>query len=139
MAEYVSSKQAVTRATNHRNIANHGWEVTAGYVLTGEERTYNGVVPEHAAWRGGLGAFELVARSSRLKLDTDAFIGTAALRLADPTVSAYEVTDYGVGLNWYLTRLVRINFNYDKNTFKGLAGFSRPEEHVFIGRFQVAF
>lgn len=139
MLEYVDSKYAVTRATNHRELENHGWETTASYVLTGEDVTYEGVKPEHPAWHGGYGAIQVAARAAKLKLDTAAFAGSATTRLVDPTAYAYQVTDYGLELNWYLTQLIRFNLSYDKNTFKGLVGFNKPDERVFIGRFQVSF
>jgi phosphate-selective porin OprO and OprP len=139
MVEYVDSRYAVTRATNHRELGNRGWETTASYVLTGEDVTYEGVKPQHPAWHGGYGALQVAARAAKLKLDTAAFAGSATTRLADPTAYAYEIEDYGLELNWYLTQLIRFNLSYDKNTFKGLAAFTKPDERVFIGRFQVSF
>ena len=69
-----------------------GYNVVAGYVLTGEHRPYNrtngytgGIVPR----RGG-GAWEVVARYSRLDL-------------TDAAVSGGELSKWYFGLNWWAT------------------------------------
>ena len=77
------------------------------YMLTGEQIPYskeNGVfgriVPTRS-WTsgGGLGAFELVGRVSHIDLN-------------DAGVEGRRLTDFTAGLNWYLNRYTKFQFNY---------------------------
>jgi phosphate-selective porin OprO/OprP len=142
LGEYVISQQAISRATNSREISNHAWALTASYVLTGEDASYRGVTPRKVfdLSKGDWGAFELVARISDLRVDDDAFLGTAATRLADPATQARRARDYGIGLNWYLSRAYRVMIDYDQTSFTGggANGGNRPDERVIITRFQLA-
>lgn len=77
-----------------------------GYVLTGERRTYDRtaaaftrVVPDVNFGQGGPGAFELCGRYSVLDLN-------------DADVQGGRLQDLTCGLNWYLNKFTRIEFNY---------------------------
>jgi phosphate-selective porin OprO/OprP len=77
-----------------------------GYVLTGERRTYNPqaaaysrVVPDNPFGRGGGGAWEVAGRYSMLDLNHD-------------DVQGGRLQDLTFGLNWYLNRFTRWEFNY---------------------------
>jgi phosphate-selective porin OprO/OprP len=77
-----------------------------GYVLTGERRPYNPkaaaytrVVPAVPFGHGNLGAFEIAGRYS-------------ALDLNDANVAGGRLQDLTFGLNWYLNRFTRLEFNY---------------------------
>jgi phosphate-selective porin OprO/OprP len=142
LTECVRSAQQVTRAGVAQDVNNTAWNVTLGWVLTGEESTFEGVLPRRpfVSGSGGWGAFQVVARASKLTVDDDAFMGTAATRVADPAASAREATDTGIGLNWYISRLIRVDVDYDRTRFKGgAAEGDRPQEKVLISRFQFAF
>lgn len=142
LTEYVRSAQQVTRAGVAQDVANTAWNVTLGWVLTGEDSTFEGVAPRQpfVSGNGGWGAFQVVARASKLAVDDDAFTGTALTRVADSAASAREATDTGIGLNWYISRLIRVDIDYDQTRFKGgSAGGDRPDEKVLISRFQFAF
>ena len=77
---------------------------------------------------------------SQLTVDSDAYAGTAATRLADPSTQASKATDYGIGIGWDLSREVRVMLDYDQTKFQGGAanGGNRPDEKVIITRFQYA-
>ena len=142
LTEYVRSSQEVMRAGSIRDVRNTAWNVTVGWVLTGEESTFTGVTPRRPFSPGtsDWGAFQVVARASKLTVGNDAFDGGALLRVADPTVSAREARDTGIGLNWYLSRLMRIDVDYDQTRFSGgAAAGDRPAEKILISRFQFAF
>jgi len=142
LTEYVQSAQRVTRAGLSRNIRNHAWQLNLGWVLTGERAGFYGITPSTAFVPGsrGWGAFQVVARYSQLAVDDDAFAGSSATRLANPTLSARQALDTGIGLNWYLSRWIRVGLDYDQTKFIGGAiGGDRPNEKVIISRFQVAF
>ena len=149
LAEYVVSSIDVQRGTLPvREVENFAYNLSVGYVLTGEESTYRGVTPKTVfkPSAGAWGAFEVVARISGLDVDDGVFNGGSAGRLANPGVSATNVTAYGLGLNWYLSRSVRAGFNLYQNTFDFAPGATpaanaliADDETAFISRLQVSF
>jgi len=125
-------------------LQNKAWQAAAGYVLTGEDSSYNGVVPKtnFDFANGTWGAFEVVARYSDLKIDDAAFP-----LYASRTTNADQATALGLGLNWYLSKTVAFKIDYYQTKF----GFSpgspavsstpilKQDEKAFITRFQVSF
>lgn len=142
LGEWTNTAQVFTRTTNTQTVSNSAWQVQLAWVLSGENASYLGVTPsdpfslKQKRW----GSLELVARVSQLRVDSDAFAGTAATQLANPNVNPNKATDYGIGLSWDLSREVRIMFTYDQTKFDGGApnGSDKPDEKVFITRFQYA-
>ncbi|MEO7597416.1 MAG: porin [Opitutus sp.] len=122
-------------------LENKAWQVAAGYVLTGENSSYTGVVPKanFDPTAGTWGAFEVVARYENLRVDFGAFP-----LFADPAASADEASTAGIGLNWYLNKAVRATFDFYQTSFdnSSLVPTSlllRQDEKALITRFQVAF
>jgi phosphate-selective porin OprO/OprP len=122
-------------------LTNKAWEIAAGYVLTGEDSAYAGVVPKSNfdPSAGSWGAFEVVARFDRLTIDSAAYP-----LFADPAASARQASTIGAGLNWYLSKAVRASLDYYQTTFDtGLlaptAALLRQDEQALITRLQVAF
>lgn len=125
-------------------LKNKAWHLAAGYVLTGEDSSYGGVVPatnfDLAA--GTWGAFEVVGRYATLKVDDRTFPTFAAA-----ATSAQEAKSWGLGLNWYLSKSTMLKIDYYQTEF----GFSslapavsaapvlRQDEQAFITRFQLTF
>jgi phosphate-selective porin OprO and OprP len=77
-----------------------------GYVLTGERRPYNPkaaaytrVIPDVPFGKGGPGAIEVASRYSILDLN-------------DANIAGGRLQDLTFGVNWYLNRFTRIEFNY---------------------------
>ena len=140
LGEYTTTKQTVTRSTNTQSVYNNAWQIALSWVLTGEDASFAGVIPSHNFnfSSGQWGSFELVGRMSRLTVDSDVFLGSAATRLANPTTQPGKATDYGIGIGWDLNRNIRIMFDYDQTKFQGGAvnGADRPDEKVIITRFQ---
>ena len=146
MSEYVVSTVNVRpSATGAKTeLRNRAWQVSAGYVLTGENSSFYGITPHdnfdfaHGTW----GAFELTARYSDLRIDDNAFP-----LFASAATNADEASAVGVGLNWYLSRAVAFKIDYFQTKF----GFNseaplvsatqilRQDEKAFITRFQVSF
>lgn len=139
--EYIVSEQTVQRSTNRRELSNSAWQLTGSYVLTGEDATLDGVRPRKVfdPKAGTWGALELVGRVANLHVDNDVFVGSSALRLADPNTQASKAREYGLGLNWYLNRQYRVMVNYEYTTFDGgrRNGGDRDDEHVLMTRFQL--
>jgi hypothetical protein len=53
-------------------------------------------------------------------VDDDAFVGTSSThQLANPNLSARKATDVGLVLNWYLSRNIKVQLNYEETKFDG--------------------
>ncbi|MGD0652144.1 MAG: porin [Verrucomicrobiia bacterium] len=153
LGEYVIADQEVRAGTLRDHVRNTAWQVQASFALTGENATYNGVTPHRAfdLRSGGWGAFEIVGRYGDLHVDPDSFSKTplaAGLRFADPTKSAQEAREWGVGLNWYLNKNVKLVLDYEQTSFDGGAGTAsstaytvkdRQTERIVLTRAQVSF
>jgi len=117
---------------------NRAYQVYGTIVLTGECASFRGVVPRHAfdPAHGHWGALELVARYDDLKADD-----ATAAPFVDLTKSATRATSRTIGFNWYFSKQVRAEVNYQTTNFvSGAAGgASRPAEHVLLTRLQTVF
>jgi phosphate-selective porin OprO/OprP len=146
IGEYVVSTVNVRpSATGAKaELQNKAWQLAAGYVLTGENSSYTGVVPR-APFNfadGTWGAFELVARYADLKIDDAAFPLYASL-----ASNADEAKSYGLGLNWYLSKTVALKLDYFQTKFDfptGAPALStnlvlRQDENSLITRVQLSF
>jgi phosphate-selective porin OprO and OprP len=145
LSEYVLSTVNVRSNTTGKlsELQNKAWQISAGYVLTGENSSYNGVVPanDFSLSKGTWGAFEIAARYANLKIDDSAFP-----LFANPVTSINESNGYALGLNWYLSKAVRFTFDYYQTEFERIAGappttnpILKNDEKTFISRFQIAF
>jgi phosphate-selective porin OprO and OprP len=156
-AQYYDQSQEISpapvggKAFKNVDVSFDGWHVTATWLLTGEQRTaytilrplrpFNPCSPLSCP-----GAFELVARVSRLDLSGNVFLGGPA-RLADPTKSTAGATELTVGFNWYLNAWVRFQFNWEHDFFdSAIPLLTRPfpfnyvkENDAFAARFQIIF
>jgi phosphate-selective porin OprO/OprP len=139
-SEYVVSSQDVRGQTLSATVKNAAWQVTGSILLTGEKNHYEAVIPRRAfePARGFryLGALELAARSSRVRIDRDAFP-----LLANPASSAQQATELGIGMNWILNRFVKLTTDYEHTSFRmaqsNLAAL--PAEKVLMSRVQLTF
>jgi phosphate-selective porin OprO/OprP len=143
LAEYVVSDQQVASATKSADLQNSAWEVTGGWVLTGEDATYTGVTPLHPfdPRNGRWGAWQLIARYAALNVDGKAFTDG----FASSAKSANGANVWSVGLNWYLNRNVRADLSFSHTIFNGFTGVAAPgvvpaqSENVLFSRVQLAF
>lgn len=135
--EHVSATHRVRRESEVAELTHRAWQGTATLLLTGEDAAYTGVRPRAVfdPARRTWGAVELAARASRLEVDEDAFP-----TFADPARSASSARHWGVGVNWYLNRNVRLSADYDRTTF-GAAGDAprRDPEQGILTRVQLSF
>jgi phosphate-selective porin OprO/OprP len=142
MAEYVSSSQEVRQTTNFAKLTNTAEQVSVSYLITDDTASFKGVKPkkEFDPRNGSWGAVELKARYGRLTIDGEAFP-----IYADPTVAAREANAVAAGVNWYLSKNLKFNIDYERTTFDGGGGGSatapldRPTETVILERFQIVF
>jgi phosphate-selective porin OprO/OprP len=138
LGEYVLSRQEVRRDSSVRALTHAAWQLAASWVLTGEKPSPRGVAPRKPfdPATGQWGALEAGARIGRLTMDGDAFP-----RFADPDRAVREADSWGIALNWYLARGIRVQANYERTAFAGGApnGGDRRPERAILTRFQVAF
>jgi len=145
MGEYAISRQSVAGTVNGATNVDYdarGWYVQASYVLTGEDSTFRSVVPinNFDPWQGRWGAFEIAARVSNTHLD-DAPLHTNSGKFVIAK-GTNEAMAYTAGLNWYLNKNVKLQFNYERTNFAGAPtfnGHSRSQEDVLLSRFQISF
>ena len=144
LGEWVSSAQTVRVASGadageRLTLDHRAWQVAAGWVLTGEDAGYRGVMTPaspFAIGQPGWGALEATVRYGRLQIDEAAFP-----YFANAATSAQVARSWGVALNWYMTRNVKLMTNYVMTKFDGgaAAGGSRPQERVLFTRAQLSF
>jgi phosphate-selective porin OprO/OprP len=135
-AEYMHSEQEVLNAGTVTDVANHGWQVTGSYVLTGEAGADRGVRPranfDPAA--GTYGALQVVARYSHVTIDDAAFAGGLAA-----AGSSREADSFIVGVNWYPAYFIKYYATFEHTTFAGGLAQGRDPEDAVVFRAQVAF
>ena len=149
LGEYAISDQGVRSTapagpTANAYLHNTAWEVSGGWILTGENASFNGVTPLHPfdPHNGQWGAFQVVARYAELDIDNAAFP-----LFANPGTSASAAQAWSAGLNWYLNKNIRLNASFSHTTFTGGGGtgtvspaiVTRQPENVFFTRIQLAF
>lgn len=144
LGEWVSSAQTLrvisgADAGSRATLDNHAWQIAAGWVLTGEDAGYRGVVAPaspFAIGQPGWGALEATVRYGQLQMDAAAFP-----YFANGATSAQAAHGWGVALNWYLTGNLKLMANYTMTKFDGgaAAGGRRPQERVLFTRAQLTF
>ena len=110
----------------------YGVSAQVGYILTGEHRPYHRkagvlgrVVPEHNFGSGGIGAWEIAGRWSLLDLN-------------DNDVRGGQMNTTTLGLNWYLNKFTKFQFNYI-HAFLDSAVNGNSDADLFAMRAQVDF
>jgi phosphate-selective porin OprO/OprP len=141
LGEYVISDQRVTNSKGKTaDLQNTAWEISGGWVLTGENASYSGVTPAHPfdPWSGHWGALQVVGRYAELDIDDATFPN-----FANAATAAAGAQSWAVGLNWYLNRDIRVNASFSHTRFDGGTGngatVTRQPENVFFTRMQLAF
>jgi phosphate-selective porin OprO/OprP len=140
LGEYVVSDQDVKNGAASADLQNTAWEVTASWVLTGEDASYFGVTPRHPfnLHGGGWGAWQIAGRYEELNVDNSAFP-----TFASTAASASSAHAWSAGINWYLNRNIRLNASFSHTVFGGYTGTApavpSQAENVFFTRIQLAF
>jgi phosphate-selective porin OprO/OprP len=144
MGEWVrtSTNLKLVTTDEEEEVDIESWQATVSWVVTGENRTYQGVVPRTsfnpAREDTGPGAWELAARIDGWKIDDDVF----DQGFASEASQAEEALEWALGVNWYVNPFLKIALDYNETHFDGgggAIGSDRDTEHVLGSRFQVAF
>ena len=144
LGEWITSSQEVrvvsgTGAGTRARLENEAWQVVAGWVLTGEDASFRGVVKPSSPFtlgKEGWGALEVVGRYGRLDIDDAAFP-----LFANAAASANGARSWGLGLNWHFTQNLKLATSYTQATFEGgaAAGADRADEKALFTRAQLSF
>lgn len=134
LGEYAFSWQEVRRVDDRITLEHQAWQVTGSYFLTGEQASYRSATPKHVfdPSAGEWGALELAARYSQISVDDASFP-----LYANPASAASKARAWGVGLNWYFARAMKLVLDYERTTFDGGAATGdRPAENFVVSRIQ---
>jgi phosphate-selective porin OprO and OprP len=140
MGEYVISSQEVLNKGISGRVRNEAWEATGSVLLTGEKNGYSGVRTRNAFEPGRgfdhFGALELALRYSQLRIDGDAFP-----HFANPATAPQFAEEEGIGFNWYLTRYVKMQTDYEHTGFRMAVPGVIPlhSENVLMNQIQLSF
>jgi len=82
------------------------------------------------------GALELAFRYSQVRIDGNAFSNFASASSA-----ARFAGETGMGFNWYLTRYVKLQTDYEHTGFRMAPGAKAPfhSENLLLSQIQLAF
>ena len=144
LGEWITSSQEVRVASGtgvgtRAKLENEAWQVVAGWVLTGEDASFRGVLKPSSPFaigKDGWGALELTGRYGRIDIDDAAFP-----LFANAAASANGASTWGIGLNWYLTQNLKLATSYTQADFDGgaAAGADRVDEKTLFTRAQLSF
>jgi len=136
--ELVRANEHWVTPTTSATIGLTSWMLAAGVAIGGDE-TWRGVQVKHPVdfEKGHLGAFELGARYSALRVGDLAFQRGFASRNS----SAQLAKEWGLAATWHLATWNHIRLAYEHTSFRGGApnGKDKKTESLIDTRFQVAF
>jgi len=112
----------------------HAWYVAGTWALTGERKD-GWPEPRRAITRGGTGAVELVARIEELHFASASHPGTAFDFPSLESLNSNADRVFTAGVNWYLTRHVRVQYNF---AIEWVADPNRSPAPTAGGRFGTA-
>jgi phosphate-selective porin OprO and OprP len=144
LGEYVWETQQVFRNVSTKlgrsdTLDNSAWQIQGGLFLTGEPEAYDSLVVFHEVGKGGFGAVELVARVHSVRFDNAAFLDGSE-SFANIATAARFALAHGVGINWYLTKVFKIQLDFEDTRFEGDATVgNRPDEKVLTAQFAITF
>jgi phosphate-selective porin OprO/OprP len=88
-----------------------GWYISGSYAITGDSKSKGLDEPKKPFLQGGLGAIEVAARIEQLEFASDGGIGDPSTSPRSDVVQGNTDRAATVGVNWYLNRWVKLQFN----------------------------
>ena len=140
MGEYTISSQEVLNNGLTARVRNEAWQVATSFLLTGEKNGYAGVHSRNGFEPGRgydhFGALEIAVRYAQVRIGGNAFPA-----FANPSTAARLAGGPGFGFNWYLTRYVKLQTDYEHTGFYMAAGAksSLHSENVLMNQIQLSF
>jgi phosphate-selective porin OprO/OprP len=111
-----------------------GWYLSATWALTGEPKANGLDTPRRPVLRGGVGAIELAARLERLAFGSAADSEPPSEGPRAEVVAGNSDRIVTVGVNWYLNRWVKIQFNVTHDTVRDPSQGPSPGQPGFWSR-----
>jgi phosphate-selective porin OprO and OprP len=111
-----------------------GWYVSGTFALTGEKKADGLDVPRRPLFRGGIGAVELALRQEEMTFGSEATndVPSTSPRADVIPSNTDRVTTFGV--NWYLNRWVKIQFNVIRDKLSDPSQGPLPSQPVIWNR-----
>lgn len=140
--EWVQTENDIRLGNVTRSITADAWQTQFSWIVTGEKNGYRGITPAKSfdPWKlrdGYWGAVEVAGRYAQLEVDKAAY----TLGFANRNNAAREAKAWGIGVNWYLAKSVRLMLDYYSTEFTGGApnGGNRDDEELLNSRVQFVF
>ncbi len=111
-----------------------GWYVSGTWALTGEHKANGLDTPRRPVLRGGLGAIELAARLERLAFGSGADSEPPSGGPRAEVVAGNSDRIVTVGVNWYLNRWVKVQFNVTHDSLRDPSQGPSPGQPGFWSR-----
>jgi phosphate-selective porin OprO/OprP len=115
---------------NLSDYIGRSWYVSAGWVITGEEKA-GGVRPRRSLFRDGFGAIEVATRFEALGFRSASDEGPAFTNPRADHVTGNEARVWTAGVNWYPNRWVRLQGNAVREAFEDAERTPVPRERTF--------
>ncbi len=142
--EYITTDHELRRTVGgvwqDETVDMDGWYFQASWILTGERKLMKLLEPEKLfdPGEGCWGCVELVARYSEISLDDDVFTGGYAAAGLWPGNSSGTT----IGLNWGLTKQIRLSLDYIHNEYEEditIEGEPEDDEDAILFCVQVVY
>lgn len=108
-----------------------GWYVSGTWAITGEAKASGLDTPRRPLLRGGIGAVELAARIERLSFESGADAGadgqTPSAGPRANVIAGNSDRVETIGVNWYVNRWLKIQFNVMHDTLRDPSQGPRPD------------
>ena len=137
LGEYTINRHEVRAGATTARLTHRAWQASGSFFLTGEHAGFRNPAPKKPfdLKAGTFGALELAARYGELDIDDDAFP-----LFASASSAATKAKGLGLGVNWHLSRQIKVLVSYEHTTFEGGADTGdRASEDFVVTRFQHAF
>jgi phosphate-selective porin OprO/OprP len=111
-----------------------GWYVSGTVAITGEKKADGLDVPKRPLFRGGIGAVEVAVRLEKLTFDSEATGEAPSISPRADVILGNSDRVLTFGVNWYLNRWVKIQFNMFQETLADPAQGPAPSLPKFSSR-----
>ena len=124
-----------------RDFEASGWYVSGTWAVTGEKKADGLTEPRRPFLQGGYGAIELACRVERLAFGSGASGDEPSRSVRADVIAGNADRAVTLGVNWYLNRWGKLQFNAIRESLTDPSQGSRPLESGFwsrVIRFQVS-
>jgi phosphate-selective porin OprO/OprP len=115
-------------------VVYQGWYTSGTWALTGETKSKGLDRPLHPLFRGGVGAIELAARVEEIAYGADPNDPAASTAKRSPVVLGNRDLAVTLGVNWYPTRLIKIQGNVIREQIADPSAGPLPGRKAFWSR-----